>query len=205
MENPIIIGIAGGSGSGKSTTAIELYNRYPGFCEIIHLDDYFVKRSDAPKKSGYINWEVPEVINYTDLINDINKLKAGEKVIVRTKSELFNPEFDHKLSNYKKRTIYSKKIIFIEGYLVLANKFLISLLDYKIYLDIQISDSLERRSTNKFKPDPEYIKKVLIPMHKKYVLPTKKIADFVVKASDNSLSQVCDIIDNKILKNILTS
>jgi len=96
-----IIGMAGGSGSGKSTVAIALCKKYPEKFALLHLDDYFKKTEEVPKLEGFTNWESPESIRFDDLFKDIKSLSEGREIKVLTKSELYNPNYDRNLKNKK--------------------------------------------------------------------------------------------------------
>ena len=93
------------------------------------------------------------------------------------------------------RTIYLREILIVEGYLALWYPRLRSLYTRTYYLDIDEKISLKRRK--KF-DDPTYDKKVLIPMHKKFVEPTKKFADIVLDVSKMKLDQVFKEIDQDL-------
>ena len=73
--------IAGGSGSGKSTVAKLLKERYPSDIAVVHLDDYFKPSADAPKlANGMTNWDTPDAIEFDRLRGDIGKTLVGEEL-----------------------------------------------------------------------------------------------------------------------------
>lgn len=198
MKEPIVIGIAGGSGSGKSTLCVSLCEKYPDIFSLIHLDDYFVTKDEAPKLHGFTNWDCPEALRFDDLYYDILDLKEGRSITVRTKSELYNSEYTRNKDNRIDITIHPAKVILVEGYLILSNERIRSTFEHEIFLNISIEESLKRRSSNKFTPDSEYIEKVLYPMHRKYVEPTKKYADWVIDAENLNSSAVQAFVESHL-------
>lgn len=194
-----IVGIAGGSGSGKSTLAVSLCKKYPDkFC-LLHIDDYFKKMEEVPMFEGFRNCEDPTVIRFEDIFRDLTKLKNGEAVTIRTKSELYNPDYNLALKNKIECKIEPKPIILFEGYLALCDEKLRDLMDFKIYLDIPIEESTKRRSDNKFSPNIDYLNKVLIPMHKKFIEPTKKYADLVIDALTKTPEEILKIAEANLM------
>lgn len=167
----LVIAIAGGSGSGKSTVSYRLVDTYPDIFEVVNLDDYQKLKDDPdlPKIDGMINWDHPDVIRWSDLLTDIKILERDSHVTIQTWSHCSNPDyFQH--GNMIPRAIHPQKVLIIEGYLALWNKDLRRLYKRSYYLDSDEPTMLRRRK--KFK-NSDYEAKVLIPMHKKYVEPTK--------------------------------
>ncbi|NCS99456.1 hypothetical protein GW765_00545 [Candidatus Parcubacteria bacterium] len=195
-----IIGIAGGSGSGKSTLAVSLCKKYPDKFSLIHLDDYFVSKENVPKLAGYNNWDCPEAIRFEDLYRDLSELKEGRSVTVKTKSELYNPDYRHELRNYIDHTIEPRGIIIVEGYLLFANDRVRILLDHKIFLSVPIEESIKRRSLGKFIPENDYVETVVIPMHLAHIEPTKQYADLVIDVGENSIEETEKLVQEYIDK-----
>ncbi len=188
-----IIGISGGSGSGKSTVAYKLVDDHPDTFEVLNFDDYQKadnSKSRLPTLHGMINWDHPDVMNWGKLLSDIKTLQSGNPVTIQTWAHRSNPDY-FKRKKMIHRTIYPKKKLIIEGYLTLWNKEIRDLCVRKYYLDVDNETSLKRR--NKF-VDPVYDKKVLGPMHKKYVEPTKKFADLVLDANKSDPKAIADEI-----------
>lgn len=196
----LIIGIAGGSGSGKSTVAVSLCRSYPERFALLHVDDYFKKKEAAPILGTYKNWDHPDALRLDDLYSDLKNLKEGKAIRVHTKSELYNPGYEHALKNKIEQLIEPRPVIILEGYLALHDPRVRDLLDLKIYLDMSIEASLKRRSLNKFAADDEYFTKVLLPMHQQFVEPTKNYADMVLDASKLDADEVREAIERKIVQ-----
>ncbi len=195
-----VVGVTGGSGSGKSTVAISLCRKYPEKIVLIHIDDYFVKSERAPRLGEFVNWDHPDAIRFDDLYKDLTSLRDGQKVTILTKSELYNPSFDHGLRNKIEYTVEPKPIILLEGYLVLYDKRIRDLVDLKIYLDMPIEQSTKRRSSNKFLLQQDYYNRVLMPMYEKYVLPTKGFADFIVDVSNKKPDEILALVESIIFQ-----
>lgn len=193
-----VIGIAGGSGSGKSTLAVFLCSKHPNDCVLLHLDDYFQKKEKVPKKDEFTNWDHPNAIRFNDLYRDLNLLLRGKAVTVLTKSELYNPNYKTELRNKIKHLIEPRPIILLEGYLAFWDPRIRKLMDLKIFLDMPIKDSAQRRSANKFAPDQAYVNEVLEPMYRKFVAPTKQYADLVIDVTSKNKEEVLNQVETKL-------
>lgn len=203
MKKPIFVGVAGGSGSGKSTLCVSLCKKYPEIFSLMHLDDKFVPKDQAPTIHGFTNWDCPEALRFDDLYRELLDLKEGRSVTVKTKSELYNPEYTRESNNRIEVTIHPTPIVLVEGYLLFADENIRSILDHEIFLSIPIEESLKRRSGNKFAPDLGYIEKVLIPMHEKYVFPTGIYANLVLEAGFHSQGDILRLVEGYFRKHSL--
>lgn len=199
INKTIFIGIAGGSGSGKSTLAMNLCKKYKDQYSLIHLDDYFVKKDRVPELAGFKNWDCPEAIRFQDLHHDLLNLKDGLSITIRTKSELYNPAYIRSLDNRIDVTIHPTRVVIVEGYLVLVDETIRNLFDHKIFLDIPIEESLKRRSGNKFTPDRDYVEKVLMPMHEKYVDPSWLHANLILDSSIYGFETIQEYVEEYLL------
>lgn len=193
-----IIGIAGGSGSGKSTLCVSLCKNHPNECALLHVDDYFKKSEETPELNGFKNWDHPDSLRFDDIYKDLLSLREGREVTIRTKGELYNPEFQHELKNKKEVVISPKPIIILDGYLALYDPKVRELIDLKIYLKIPIQESIKRRSSNKISPGEEYFEKVLFPTHEKFVEPTKQYADLIIDVTNKNQAEVYKIVESRL-------
>lgn len=200
MHKVFIVGIAGGSGSGKSTVAVALCKKYLEKIALLHIDDYFKKKEQVSTLGGFTNWDHPDSIDFERIHDDLASLKSGKSVKMVTKSELYNPNYDHSLKNKIEYTIEPKPIVILEGYLALWDQAIRDMFDYKVYLDIPIEESTKRRSANKFALDQEYFLKVLAPMHQKHVEPTKKYADLIIDVSNINSDEVFSEVEARIIQ-----
>jgi len=171
MEKPIFIGITGGSGAGKSTLCDTLIQKYPDKIESIRLDDYFKPKDQQPKLGDILNFDHPDSLYFNKLANDLKELSEGNSVVISTRNIHLNPDYE-KTKIKIPIVFYPKPIILVEGFLILTNEGIRSMLDKSIYLDVGHEKRWARRVH--FKND-EYEKKVIIPMHNEHIEPTKKI------------------------------
>ena len=160
MKN-FLISIAGGSGCGKSTLAYGLQELYPHLIEVVHFDDYQKKAADIELMEGIPNWDHPRAIEFDQLYTDLKKLISGKNVTIMTKSKAINPAYnkDGRITHLMK----SKKIIIIEGYMVLLDERIRDLSNLKIYLDLPFEVSSQRRDKMAYHDEEKYNKTILKP------------------------------------------
>jgi uridine kinase len=193
-SNPFIIGIAGASGSGKSTLATHIKKKYSEKVEVIHFDDYQKEEKEVPLLENMRNWDHPDAIDFEKLLNDIKKLKNKEEVKILTKDRLINPNYEE--VGRKENILQAKPILILEGYLALHSDKIRELLDYTIFLDIPIEESMKRR--DKLVEGDEYNSKILKPMHLKYVKPSQKYAKLQIDALKNNSEKVSQLVEQKL-------
>ena len=203
--NPVIIGIAGGTGSGKTTVAREVLRHFPGASVVtIHHDSYYLDRSHlAPREREGINYDHPEAFENELLLNHLRKLKAGEAIQ--------KPIYDYETHTRKSETIKVRpaRIILLEGIMVLAEPEFRDLLDIKLYVDTDTDERFIRRLRRDIvkrgrtmeQVIEQYLKTVR-PMHLQFVEPSKRYADVVIPEGGKNVVAV-DLIVTK-LKDILS-
>ncbi len=192
------IWIAWGSGSGKSTVAYSLKDKYPDLIEIVHFDDYQREEQDVPFFEGMRNWDHSDAINFGSLYRDLLMLKEWEEVEVMTKSSVLNPDYEE---NWRiKHILKPRKIIIVEWYMTLVDDKVRNLFDLSIFLDIPIDESMNRRDKVTYNDESEYNNKILFPMHQKYVEPTKDFADLRIDVLKNDKEEVFDAVYNELEK-----
>lgn len=179
---PYILGIAGGSGAGKSSLAYALRDAFPGNVTIFHLDDYFRPADEVPVRAGLKNWDDPKALYYSQMARDLAALKTGQAVTINTKAPDLNPEFVR--SGQRIPMVFEpKSLIIVEGFLTLHFPKIRKLLDYSVYLDAPFALASARRVHSKVHPNEfpdDYNRHVLKPMQERYVNPTKVSADLVL-------------------------
>ena len=186
----MIIGIAGGTGSGKSTFTNRLKERFGEDISVLYFDNYYRRRDDIPlEMRRTINYDHPDAFETQMLIGHIRDLKAGREVLC--------PVYDFTVHNRSDRTILVKpaRVVIVEGILVLQNDELRSLLDIKIYVEADADERILRRIIRDVKErgrDIEGIARQYLetvkPMHYIYVEPTKALADIVINSGMNDVA-----------------
>lgn len=193
-----IIGIAGGTGSGKTTVVKKIIERLPkDEVAIIPQDSYYRDNSHLPlEERQEMNFDHPRSLEFSLLIDHIKHLKNGDSVQ--------QPIYSYLTCTRSKETILvePKKVVIVEGILILANAQLRNLMDIKVFVDADNDDRLMRviqrdlvergRSVNKVL---ERYEKTVKPMHLQFIEPTKRYADIIIPQGG----------DNKVGIDILTS
>lgn len=185
-----VIGIAGGSGSGKSTLAQRLENYFSEKLVKLSCDNYYYPHDDIPfEQRRFLNYDIPEAIEFELLINHINELRNGNSVNC--------PVYDFSLHTRSDETIYIKPqpIIVIDGILSLAYENLKNLMDIKVFVDTDADERILRRvrrdMTERNRDINDIIEQYVLsvkPMHYKYVEPSKKCADIVLNGGLNDVA-----------------
>lgn len=186
MERPVIIGIAGGTASGKTTLAHKIEEKFKNDVIILSHDFYYksftnVTRAEREK----MNYDCPEAYETDLLVRDIKALMAGQTI----ERPIYS--YVERLREKETVTVKPKPIIIVEGLLVLENQELSNLMDIKIFVDTDADLRLIRlleRDTKERGLDVEYIiakyKSTLKPMHEKYIEPCKEKADIIIHGDD---------------------
>lgn len=194
----IIIGIAGGTGSGKSTFTNRLRDRFGDNITVIYHDNYYKRHDDIPfEERKKLNYDHPDALETDLLIEHIKRLRNGESIEC--------PVYDYTVHNRSDKTVRidPRKIILIEGILLLADPRLRSLLDIKIYVEADADERILRRILRDVKERGRDIDNIVEqylttvkPMHYLYVEPTLATADIVINSGMNDVA--FDIVQSKI-------
>ena len=194
----IIIGIAGGTGSGKSTFTNRLRDRFGDNITVIYHDNYYKRHDDIPfEERKKLNYDHPDALETDLLIEHIKRLRNGESVEC--------PVYDYTVHNRSDKTVRidPRKIILIEGILLLADPRLRSLLDIKIYVEADADERILRRILRDVKERGRDIDNIVEqylttvkPMHYLYVEPIRATADIVINSGMNDVA--FDIVQSKI-------
>ena len=191
---PTLVAIAGGTGSGKSTLCYSLEKKFPIQIQVIHFDDYHKKSEDIPIHFGMQNWDHPDAINFNLLRNDLIRLKSSKQITIQTKDRTINPNYKYTKARIPIK-IKPKGIILIEGFMVLFDPKSREMYDETLFLKLDHQTRLKRRT--KFL-DIEYEKRILIPMHEKYVESTTNFAEHIINVTNLSEKQLLSKVE-KIL------
>ncbi|TVZ55750.1 uridine kinase [Lutibacter sp. Hel_I_33_5] len=179
----LIIGITGGTGSGKTTVVNKIAAQFPKdeVC-VISQDSYYKATDDLSYEERVkINFDHPNSIDFDLLIDHLNQLKKGETIN--------QPVYSFVTHNRTKDTIktHPRKVVIIEGILILNSEDLRDLCDIKIFVHADADERLIRRIRRDINERARDIDEVLSryqdtlkPMHDQYIEPTKNFADIII-------------------------
>lgn len=194
----LLIGIAGGTASGKTTLARILKRSFQDKVTILKHDYYYYDRSHFNVKDNKINFDHPDSFETDLLIKQLRKLKLGQKVA--------RPVYSYKTNKRLQRTkeVKPAPIIIVEGILIFHYEKLKDLFDLKIYVDTDADIRLLRRISRDIKERDrtfDSVKKQYLstvkPMHQKFVEPSKYQADIIIP--HGGLNEIAnDLIIKKI-------
>jgi len=183
MSKPLIIGITGGSGSGKTLFLKQLMEKFEeGEISLLSLDNYYKPRTEQPlDERGVENFDLPESLDRERFSNDLRKLKQGKDIIIQ--------EYTFNNDEKKPQTIHIKAtpIIVVEGIFTFYYEEILDLLDLKIYIEAPDYLMLTRRITRDAEERGYDLSDVLYrfqhhvtPAFKKYIEPLKHEADVLI-------------------------
>lgn len=198
--SPIVIGIAGGTGSGKTTFAYNIVNLIgKDNITIISHDSYYRAINHlTSKERDERNFDHPDALETSLLIEHLKDLKNNKSVKIptydfATHCRVFDTE----------KEIYPKKVIIVEGILIFSDTELLNLFDIKVYVDIASDIRILRRlkrDTNERNRSLDSVMHqyttTVRPMHEIYVEPTKYKADFIIPGINNDVA--VDLVATKI-------
>ena len=177
-----IVGIAGGSASGKTTIVNKIKSTFGDDILVISHDYYYKAHNDLSyDERSRLNYDHPESFDTERMIQDVKKLQNGEEIDI--------PVYDYTVHNRSDQTIHvkPKKVILIEGILILYDKALRDLMDIKVFVDTDADERLMRRITRDISERGRSVESVLRqyqetvkPMHEQFVEPSKKYADIII-------------------------
>lgn len=202
----LLIGIAGGTGSGKTTVVKKLIAQLPkGEVTILSQDSYYKDNSHLPlKERQKINFDHPNSIEWDLLIKHIEKLKKNESIEEPIYSYLTCTR------DTKTKTVKPHKVIIVEGILILTNNKLRDLLDIKLFVYADDDDRLGRVIERDIAERGRTVKKVLDryskvvkPMHLQFIEPSKSFADLIIpQGGHNKVAiELLSVIIEKHLNN----
>ena len=193
MDKITIIGIAGGTGSGKTTVVKKIVEALPPhYVAVVPLDSYYNDTTElTDEERQNINFDHPDAFDWKLLYRQINDLRQGRAIE--------QPTYSYILSNRLPETIHvePKPVIIIEGIMTLINKKLRDLMDLKIFVDTDSDerlirniqrDTIDRGRTVSMVVD-RYLK-VLKPMHEQFIEPTKRYADLIIPQGGENLKGI---------------
>lgn len=191
MEDVMIVGVAGGSASGKTTIIEKLKDYFKDDIEILCHDFYYKANDDLTmEERANLNYDHPNAFETDMMIRDIKALKSGK--------EIYRPEYDYKIHTRSKNTylVKPKKVIIIDGFLILENKELRDLMDVKVFVDTDADERLMRRILRDVAERGRTVDSILTqyrdtvkPMHEEFVEPSKKHSDIIIpRGGENKIA-----------------
>ena len=205
-EDITIIGIAGGTGSGKTTVVRKIVEALPPhYVTVVPLDSYYNENIGMTDEERHaINFDHPDAFDWKLLVHHVNELRNGHAVE--------QPTYSYLICNRLPETIHvePKPVIIIEGIMTLINKKLRDMMDLKIFVDCDSDerlirniqrDTIDRGRTVSMVVE-RYLK-VLKPMHEQFIEPTKRYADLIIPQGGENvkgLRMMCDYIERLVEK-----
>lgn len=199
MTTPMIIGIAGGTGSGKTTITRKIVERFGDNVTVLYHDDYYKEQhSISYEERCKVNYDHPDAFDTDLFLSDLDKLKAGR--------EIFSPVYDYTIHDRSDKTkaVHPAPVIIVEGILILADRRITDRMNIKLFVDtdadVRILRRLARDVKNRGRSIDSVIDQYLTtvkPMHEKFVEPSKKMADIIVLEGGRN-AVALDLIMNKI-------
>ena len=200
-----IIGIAGGTGSGKTTVVKKIVEALPPhYVSVVPLDSYYNDTSHMTEEERHaINFDHPDAFDWKLLIKQVNQLRKGEAIE--------QPTYSYILCNRLSETVHvePKPVIIIEGIMTLLNKKLRDMMDLKIFVDADSDERLIRNIQRDIVERGRDVKAVfdryldvLKPMHEQFIEPTKRYADIIIpQGGENKkgIEMVCKYIERLML------
>lgn len=200
----LIIGIAGGTGSGKTTVVNKIINSLPaGEVAVIPQDSYYKDSSHIPpEERSKINFDEPDAIEWPLLVEQLNELKAGKSIAM--------PTYSYITCTRQEQTVPVKPadVVIVEGILVLTDPVLRDMMDIKVFVDADPDDRLIRviaRDCVERGRTPQIVidryQRVLKPMHCQYIEPSKRYADLIVPQGGSNtvaIKLLTDYIESRL-------
>ena len=194
----ILIGIAGGTGSGKSTFTNRLKDYFGDDVTVIYHDNYYKSRDDMTyEERTKVNYDHPDSLETELLIEHLKMLKEGKSI------ECPIYDFTQHNRSDKSYTIQPSKIFLIEGILIFSDEKLRDLFDIKIFVEADADERILRRIIRDVKERGRDLNNIMEqylttvkPMHALYVEPTKNTADIIINSGMNDVA--FDVMRTKI-------
>ena len=196
-----IIGIAGGTGSGKTTVVKKIVEALPPhYVAVVPLDSYYNDTTEMTEEERHaINLDHPDALDWKLLIKQVNELRKGNAIE--------QPTYSYIKCNRLPETIHvePKPVIIIEGIMTLLNKKLRDMMDLKIFVDADSDERLIRNIQRDIVERGRDVKmvvdrylEVLKPMHEQFIEPTKRYADVIIPQGGENvkgIDMVCKFIE----------
>ncbi len=192
----IVIGIAGGTGSGKTTIAKKLYQAFKNEATILSHDFYYKAHEEMPFEERIkLNYDHPDSLDTDMLVQHVKQLKEGVSIK--------HPTYDFvSHSRQEWQQMDPSKILIVEGILIFTNKELCDLCDVKLFVDTdadvrfirRLKRDVEKRGRSMDSVINQYLSTVK-PMHEQFVEPSKAKADLIIPEGGHNVIAISMIVD----------
>ena len=189
MGSVMTIGIAGGTGSGKTTITRRLLQKFSSNVSVIYHDNYYKAHNDLNyEQRSLLNYDCPDAFDTELMLRDLKRLRAGEAISC--------PVYDYTIHNRSEKTVLVKPspVVIVEGILILQDPRLCELLDIKIFVDTDADVRILRRIVRDVRDRGRSLESVVDqylttvkPMHEMYVEPSKRNADIIIPEGGHNL------------------
>lgn len=198
MNSVYVIGIAGGSGSGKSTFAARLMQAFPDSVALVSCDNYYKAHDDITlEERRLLNYDSPESLEFDLMVSHLRALKRGEAVDC--------PVYDFTLHNRSDKVlrIDPRPIIIVDGILILSDPALRETFDLRIYVEADADERILRRARRDMEVRGRKIDDIMAqylttvkPMHEMHVEPSKKHADLILNGGLNPIA--LEVVESRV-------
>lgn len=182
MADVIVIGIAGGTGSGKTTLVKALINRFGDDISVLSHDNYYKRHDDLTyEERTKLNYDHPDAFDTDLMIGHLRALKAGRAIDC--------PTYDYTVHNRSSEVLHveARKVIVVEGILIFAEPELRERLDIKLFVDTDADVRILRRIVRDVRDRGRDLESIVTqylttvkPMHEMFVEPSKRYADIII-------------------------
>ena len=182
MSDVITIGIAGGTGSGKTTITRRILDEFGGDVSVLYHDNYYKRHDDIPfPERKKLNYDHPNAFDTPLLVQHLDALRAGQAVEC--------PIYDYTVHNRaaETTTVRPAKVIVVEGILIFAEPELRERLDIKLFVDTDADVRILRRIVRDVRDRGRDLESIVMqylttvkPMHEMFVEPSKRYADIII-------------------------
>ena len=203
MNEILVIGIAGGTGSGKTTLMKNIIQRFGGAVTVLSHDNYYRRHDELPlEQREKLNYDEPAALETDLMARHLEQLRRGEPIEC--------PVYDFTVHNRSEETlrVVPRPVIIVEGILIFENEPLRNLMDIRIFVDTDADIRLCRRIKRDVNKRGRTLESVLTqyqqtvkPMHEKYVEPSKRYADIVVPEGGKNMVAL-DLIMGRIQRHL---
>ena len=201
--NILVIGIAGGTGSGKTTLMKNLISRFQGDVTVLSHDNYYKRHDELPyEERCKLNYDEPGALETDLMARHLEQLRRGESILC--------PVYDFTQHNRSDETVLvePRKVIIVEGILIFENEPLRELMDIRIFVDTDADVRLCRRIKRDVNKRGRTLESVLQqyqqtvkPMHERYVEPSKKYAHIVIPEGGKNMVAL-DMVIGRIQRHL---